>query len=186
MPAEQGPLDAASIPPSLAEMVTNGANRVAPYTPSPAGLAAFVLAIAVAAAVQRWNRRRGSAVLVVAVAALSAVPGLRVVATARSDSPMRAELSATKLDAFRDDLERFARSNGCARVTTSRCEACQPIVRFALADIDTCAQPASIRLGPDALRRGCQATSATASGRPELVCGTVNDDDPVVPRVSAP
>jgi hypothetical protein len=186
MRAEQGPLDAASMPPSLAEMVTNGANRVAPYTPSPAGLAAFVLAIAVAAAAQRWNRRRGSAVLVVVVAALSAAPGLRVIATARSDSPMRAELSATKLDAFRDDLERFARGNGCARVTTSRCEACQPIVRFALAEIDPCEHPASIRLGPDALRRGCEATSGSASARPELVCGTVSDEDPVVPLVGAP
>ena len=170
MPAEQRPLDAAGMPPSLAEMVTNGANRVAPYTPSPAGLGGFVLAIVVAAAALRWNRRRGSGALVAALSAVAAVPGLHVVATGRYDSPLRAELSAEKLDAFRDQVESFARGNGCAQVTTSHCEACEPIVRFALANVDACHHPASIRLGPDALRRGCAATRD--HDHPELVCGT--------------
>ena len=55
----------------------------------------------------------------------------------------------------------------------SRCEACEPVVRFALADLDACAHPAAIRLGADSLRRGCRVSDDGGDGGPELVCGTV-------------
>jgi hypothetical protein len=151
--------------PSLAEMVTDGANRVGPRHPPPTAAAVLLLAVVVTATTLR-SRRRGLVFSFVLVAALAAaIPGLRILATQRSDSPAQAGVAAATIERFRARVEGFARMHRCAQVVSSSCVECDPVVHFALADVKECATPASVVLRANSLTTGCHEEGNT------LLCG---------------
>jgi len=153
--------------PSLSTMVTDGANRVGARGDhallSPAG---FVLAVLVTAVALKVRKPRALRVAAFTAAAVLALPGLSTVAGQRSDSPPHAAAAAAAIERFRDSVETFSEAQGCARVVSSSCVACEPVVDFALATLPACEAPARIVLGPDSLTTGCRQAGAT------LRCGT--------------
>ncbi|HEX7666531.1 MAG TPA: hypothetical protein VF407_18520 [Polyangiaceae bacterium] len=153
---------------SLADMVTDGANRVGPRAYPQVATGALVLAVAGAALTFRTQHGKRAAGVALVVAVAAAVPGTTILLTGRRDAPAHVEAAATKIEAFRARIETFGQAHGCAKITETSCVECDPIVRFALATTDTtCASPASIRLGPDAIEAPCVEANDT------LTCGTV-------------
>ena len=136
-------------------MLVDGANHVRGGAPHALAWDAVGAALAI---VLLSRRRRGSGALVIAFALTAALPGLASVARRAPDEPERAAALASS-------IETFARAHGCAIVSRSSCEACDPVVRFALAPAARCATPAPIVLEADALEGKCVERAGT------LVCG---------------
>jgi hypothetical protein len=100
-------------------------------------------------------------------AILVATPGLRAVWLERGDAPLHADASAKKVTALVDQIDAFASArNDCLAEVHNDCEACQPLMRFALPQRTTCAHPRGrIDLRSDALSSGCAVHGDT------LECG---------------
>lgn len=86
---------------------------------------------------------------------LAALPGWALVLTARADAPARLGASAATLRTFTGALEAHAAAHGGCIEVVSRCEACDPIVRYARGPASRCAHPGRVLLGADALEAGC-------------------------------
>lgn len=150
-------------------MVIQGANttcgRLAPgaFAVSCAvSVVAAVFAFLVFAKVQRARRARFLLPL-----ALLSLPGLVAVFVWRGDAPMKLTATATGIERLEASVREHARAHGCARLTQNDCEACQPILRLALADVGECESSARVEVGARALEDG---QSCTASGE-VLRCG---------------
>jgi hypothetical protein len=167
-----------SCPTTAEQLLVHGANAVCgvPAVSEGAGLrtkAALGLSVALGLAFG-WAlmHRRGMsptrmAVLLVA-AVLIATPGLRAVWLERADAPLHAEASAKKVTALVDEIDAFASArDDCLQEVHNDCEACQPLMRFALPVRTTCAHPRGrIELRSDALSSGCAVHGDT------LECGS--------------
>ncbi|MEO8797649.1 MAG: hypothetical protein ABI551_07180 [Polyangiaceae bacterium] len=154
---------------SLADMLIDGANRVGPRAYPQVATAALVLAVAATALMFRSQHGKRAAAIALVVALAAAVPGTAILLGGRQDGPTRVGAAAAKIDAFRARIESFGQAHGCAKIVDTSCVECDPIVRFALATTDTtCASPAAIHLGSDALETSCvEANGALTCGRVE-------------------
>lgn len=153
---------------SLADMLIDGANRVGPRAYPQVATTALVLAVAATALTLRTQHGKRATAVALVVALAAAIPGTTILLSGRQDGPTRVGAASTKIDRFRARVESFGRAHGCATIVDTSCVECDPIVRFALATTDTtCASPAPIHLGSDALESSCDESNGA------LTCGHV-------------
>lgn len=150
-------------------LVIQGANTTCGRLPPLAfGISTAVSVVAAAFALGVFARvprpRRARFLLPLALLSL---PGLVAVFVWRGDAPMRLTATASGIERLESSVREHARAHGCARLTQNDCEACQPILRLALADLGECESSARVEVGARALEDG---QSCTASGE-VLRCG---------------
>ena len=148
-------------------LVLDGANAICDRAPTTAAKIATVMAALLFSAVWmfapvRWRRR------VVLLGCVLSVPGFVALAFQRGDAPAKVVEASAPIVRLEGAVRRHARSNGCAVVERNECEACQPVVRLALAHAGPCESGATVSLGADALGRECLAHGRrlTCGGRP--------------------
>lgn len=145
-------------------LVLDGANAICERSPTRFARATTSAAILAFVAVWmfaplRWRRRA------LLIACSLSIPGFVAVACDRGDAPGRVAVAAAPIIRLETEVRRHAKAHGCAVVDRNDCEACQPIVRLALAHAGPCDSRATVSLGADALECGC------ASAGPRLICG---------------
>ena len=145
-------------------LVLDGANAICDRAPTSLAEVTTLVAALVFAAVWmfapvRWRRRA------VLVGCGLSLPGLVALAFQRGDAPARVADASAPIARLEGAVRHHAQAHGCAVVEHNDCEACQPVVRLALAHAGPCESGATVSLGADALGREC-----LAHGR-RLTCG---------------
>ena len=145
-------------------LVLDGANAICEGAPTKGAQATTLVAVLAFFAVWmfaplRWRRRA------LLLGCSLSVPGFVAVTCHRGDAPARVAAASAPILRLEAAVRRHAKANGCAVVERNDCEACQPIVRLALAHAGPCESRATVSLAANAREREC-----TADG-PRLMCG---------------
>ena len=148
-------------------LVLDGANAICARTPTSLARATTLVAALTFAAIWmfaplRWRRRA------VLVGCGLSIPGLVALAWSRGDAPAKVAAASAPIVGLEHAVRRHAQAHGCAVVEHNDCEACQPILRLALAHAGPCESGATVVADAKALGGVCTATGRrlTCSGRP--------------------
>ncbi len=149
---------------SIEAVVTHGANtichvpRAEAWHPTTWEVAALVVSVGLGAwTLTRARHPRRALGLALALAAL---PGLWQLAVHRADAPPRRPAAVATLRALHDAVARYTPAAGCVHRARIDCEACVPLVRFALV-APTCRTMAAVVIEPGALGGACWTTPGT-------------------------
>ncbi len=148
-------------------LVLDGANGICGRQPATLARATSLVAALTFAAVWmfapvRWRRRA------VLLGCGLSIPGLVALAFLRGDAPAKVVAASAPIVRLEDAVRRHANAYGCAVVERNDCEACQPVLRLALAHAGPCESKATIVVAANALGGECTAAGSrlTCSGRP--------------------
>jgi hypothetical protein len=144
--------------------VIDGANGICGLTPSAASQATTLGATLAFAAMWTFAPVRWRRPALIAGCVL-ALPGAAALGWRRGDAPSKVAVSSGQITKLERAVRRHAQAHGCAVVERNDCEACQPILRLALAHAGACASGATILVGEGALGGECAARGL------QLVCG---------------